>query len=89
MALVVLSCGAYALVSASCDMDSTINGCHCIPLGQDDYNKVHIPFGDVTPLAQALSPHKADSILNGITAILRSRQFKEGAKGLQLLLSMQ
>ena len=45
-------------------------------LGQDDQNEVKMTSGDVMPLALALSSHDVEGIINGTSALVRSKQLK-------------
>ena len=72
MTLALVSCGTTALVSTSCDVDSTISH-HCIP----NQNEIQYDvFGYVTTLTLALATSNHDNVLNGTTAFFIPRQLK-------------
>ena len=77
LALVIVSCEAMALVSASCDVDSTINGAIAFLRSIWSEWSTHEFLGHVSPLGPILASCDAPCVVNGTTAFLRSRNENE------------
>ena len=71
LALMLVSCDATALVSASCDVENPING--TTGFLRSRWSKWCATWLSchVTPLKPALAPYNVDSVVNGTIAFLR------------------